>query len=61
MAIATLGIGITYYWPEYSILGAGIVLLALYLQGKEEKEKIWKNEPPIVRFFGSVPRKSNKR
>jgi hypothetical protein len=60
-AVATLGTGITYNWPEFSILGAGIVLLALYLQGKEKKEKIWKNEPPIVRFFGSVPRKSSKR
>ena len=60
-ALATLGTGIAFLWPDVSVLGTGIVLLALYLQGREEREKIWKNEPPIVRFFGSVPRKNNKR
>ncbi len=60
-ALATAGAGIVFLWPEVSILGTGIVLLGLYLQGKEEREKIWTNEPAITRFFGSVPRKNTRR
>jgi len=60
-ALATAGAGIVWFWPEASILGTGIVMLALYFQGKEVKEKIWTNEPAITRFFGSVPRNNSKR
>lgn len=61
-AFATLGVGITYFWSEEaSILGAGIVMLALYLQGKGEREKIWTNEPAITRLLGDVPRNTNKK
>ena len=59
--LATLGAGIVYFWPQTSILGAGIVLLALYLQGNEAREKVWTTEPPVARFFGSVPIKKSKR
>jgi len=38
-ALATTGAGIVYLWPEVSILGTGVVLLGLYLQGKEERER----------------------
>ena len=60
-ALATTGAGIVYLWPEVSILGTGVVLLGLYLQGKEEREKIWTDEPAITRFFGSVPRNNTRR
>ena len=61
-ALATAGTGIVLFWPEnVPILGTAIVLLALYLQGKEEREKIWTNESAITRFFGSAPRKNTKR
>jgi len=60
-ALATTGAGIVYLWPEVSILGTGVVLLGLYLQGKEEREKIWRDEPAITRFFGSVPRNNTRR
>lgn len=61
-ALATLGTGVVYIWPESAILGTGIVLLALYLQGKESREKIpWTNEPARTRFFGSVPLNKIKR
>jgi len=60
-ALATTGAGIVYLCPEVSILGTGVVLLGLYLQGKEEREKIWTDEPAITRFFGSVPRNNTRR
>jgi len=60
-ALATTGAGIIFFWPEISIFGTGVVLLALYLQGREEKEKIWTDEPAFTRFFGSVPRKNARR
>lgn len=60
-ALATAGAGIIWSWPQVAILGTGVVMLALYLQGKEVKEKIWTNEPAISRFFGSVPRNNSKR
>ena len=59
-ALATAGAGIVYLWPGVSILGTGVVLLALYLQGKEEREKIWTDEPAFTRFFGSVPRNNTR-
>ncbi|WP_300984830.1 ABC transporter permease [Methanospirillum sp.] len=60
-ALATAGAGIVYVWPHVTILGTGIVLLALYLQGREEREKIWTDEPAITRFFGSVPRNNARK
>lgn len=60
-ALATAGAGIVWIWPHITILGTGIVLLALYLQGKEKREKIWTNEPALTRFFGSVPRNNTRR
>ena len=60
-ALASAGAGIVWFWPQVAILGTGVVLLALYLQGKEVKEKIWTNEPALTRFFGSAPRNNSKR
>lgn len=60
-ALASLGFQIAWYLPDYEILGLGLILGALYLQTKREKEKVWKNEETLVRFLGSVPRKANKK
>jgi len=59
-ALATLGVAFTFTLLE--LLGLGVILAALYLQGKIEREKIWKNESTFERFLGSVPiNRSNKK
>jgi hypothetical protein len=61
-AIATLGGVITLTMPDFELLGLGLILAAMYLQGRIEREKIWKNEDTFTRFLGSVPRpKANKK
>jgi hypothetical protein len=52
-AIATLGVAVTYL-PPLEILGLGIILAALYLQGREEKEKIWTTESTLDRLLGKT-------
>lgn len=53
-AIAILGTGVTYF-TSLELLGLGIILLALYLQGREEREKIWKDESSLDRLLGKAP------
>jgi len=61
-ALASLGFQIAWYLPDYEILGLGLILGALYLQTKREKEKCWKNEGTLERFLGSVPiKRTNKK
>ena len=61
-ALAFLGLQITWFAPDFDILGLGLVLAALYLQTNREKEKIWKNEDTLTRFLGSAPlAKTNKK
>jgi hypothetical protein len=44
------------------LLGLGLVLAALFLQGKINREMVWGNEGASERLFGSVPRqKANKK
>jgi len=52
-AVAILGVAMTYL-TSLEILGLGIILAALYLQGREEKEKIWTSESTMNRFFGKT-------
>jgi hypothetical protein len=52
-ALAILGVAITMYSLE--LLGLGLILAALYLQGKEEREKIWGSEDTFDRLFGKAP------
>jgi len=54
-ALATLGTMITLSMTSFELLGLGLILAALYLQGKIEREKVWKNEDTFQRFIGSVP------
>jgi hypothetical protein len=62
-ALATFGVICTVLLATLTeMIGIGLVLLALYLQGRIEREKIWKNEGTLQRFLGSVPRAgANKR
>jgi len=61
-ALAFLGLQIAWFVPDFEILGLGLILAALYLQTKREKEKIWKNEDTLTRFLGSVPiHRTNKK
>jgi hypothetical protein len=59
-ALATLGVFFTIYMLE--LLGLGLILGALYLQGRIEREKVWGIEGTLQRFLGSVPiRSANKK
>jgi len=52
-AVAILGVAVTYF-STLELLGLGIVLAGLYLQGKEEKEKIWTTENTLDRLLGKT-------
>ena len=58
-ALALLGAGVTFLVLEY--LGLGLILAALYLQGREERERIWGSEGTIDRFLGKAPRGKDTR
>jgi hypothetical protein len=61
-ALATLGGAVTLTMPDFEILGLGLILAALYLQGRIGRENVWGDEDTVTRFFGSVPRhKANKK
>jgi len=61
-ALATLGGAFTLTMPDFELLGLGLILAALYLQGRIVREKIWGNEDTFTRFLGSVSRhKANKK
>jgi hypothetical protein len=61
-ALASLGSMVTLTMPVFELLGLGLILAALYLQGKIEREKVWKDEGTLERFLGSVPRpRANKK
>ncbi|MCK9580485.1 MAG: ABC transporter permease [Methanoregula sp.] len=54
-ALATFGTMITLTMTDFELLGLGLILGALYLQGNLERENVWKNEDTFQRFIGSVP------
>jgi len=61
-ALASLGYLVTLTMESFELLGLGLILAALYLQGKIEREKVWKDERTLERFFGSVPvHRANKK
>ena len=53
-ALASLGLMVTLTMEDFEVLGLGLILAAMYLQGKIEREKIWKNESTFERFLGSI-------
>lgn len=44
----------------YELVGLGVILLALYLQGRIEREEVWHDEGRVSRFFGAVERRPDK-
>jgi hypothetical protein len=61
-ALATLGSMVALTMPAFELLGLGLILAALYLQGKIVREKVWKEEGTLDRFLGSVPvHRANKK
>lgn len=54
-ALGTLGYLVATL-EALELLGLGLILAALYLQGRVVREKIWKDEGTLERFLGSVPR-----
>jgi hypothetical protein len=61
-ALASLGAAFTLSMPGLELLGLGLILLALYLQGKIERERVWNDEGTLERLLGSVPYyKTNKK
>ena len=59
-ALALLGFFITAFAEAWEYLGLGLVLLALYLQGRVDRENVWHNEGAGERFFGRVERTKDK-
>ena len=52
-ALGLLGIYFAYAQAEF--LGLGIILLALYIQGRVKREKVFgKNTPPVDRLLGTA-------
>ena len=56
-ALSIFGAGLIAIYPGIDIMGTGIMLLGLFLQGKEEREKIWTNEPTSDRLLGTAPQR----
>ncbi|MDH7593492.1 MAG: ABC transporter permease [Methanomicrobiales archaeon] len=57
-ALSLLGLFFALYGSE--IIGLGLILGALYLQGRVAREKIWTDEKPMERFFGKCRCKKDK-
>jgi len=58
-ALALVGLNVALIWDE--IVGIGLILLALYLQGREKREKVFPGkEPALDRFLGKAPRREDK-
>ena len=61
-ALATLGGAFTLTMPDFELLGLGLILAAMFLQGRIVRDKVWGKEDTFTRFLGSVPRpRANKK
>lgn len=52
-AVALFGLALTLY-STLEIAGLGVILGALYLQGRTKREKVWKGEGTWERITGRV-------
>jgi len=52
--LATAGLALTMAGPGTEILGIGIILGALYLQGRRPRENVWHGEGTIDRLLGNT-------
>jgi hypothetical protein len=58
-SLAIVALNVAFVWDE--IVGLGLILLALYLQGREKREKVFSGkEPALDRFLGKAPRREDK-
>jgi hypothetical protein len=57
-ALALIALDIALIWDE--IVGLGLILLALYLQGREKRERIFSGEPALDRLLGRAGRRKDK-
>jgi hypothetical protein len=55
-ALALAGVGIAYA-SSLELAGLGLILLALYLQGRDRRERVWTNESTLQRAIGQASRK----
>jgi hypothetical protein len=56
-ALGTLGVLCTIAGDTFELLGLGLILAALYLQGQMTREKVWTGkESTLDRMWGSVKR-----
>jgi hypothetical protein len=59
-ALGTLGVECAL--ADLELPGLGLILAALYLQGRIAREKIWESESTVERLFGSTTRpRANKK
>jgi hypothetical protein len=59
-ALASAGVVLTISLLE--LLGLGVILGALYLQGRIVREKVWESEGTLQRLLGSVTiHRANKK
>jgi hypothetical protein len=55
-ALALVGVALTA-GGQLELVGLGLVLLAMYLQGRVQRERIWTTESTLERALGSASRK----
>ena len=53
-ALATLGLQVAVFAPDFELLGLGLILAAMYLLVNRKKEKLWKDEGTLQRLLGGV-------
>jgi hypothetical protein len=57
--LTLVAINVALAWDE--VIGLAIILLALYLQGREKREKVFTGgEPALDRLLGKAPRREDK-
>jgi len=53
-ALALLGVAVTF-GSTLELFGLGLILAALYLQGRETRERVWTEEGTLDRLLGKAP------
>ena len=59
-AVALLGFLVAWYYEPFEVIGLGIILAALYLQGRGVRERPWKGETTEERAFGKAEIKTER-
>ena len=60
-AVALLGFLVAWYYEPFEVIGLGIILAALYLQGRGARERPWKSETTGERAFGRAEIKTERK